>query len=218
MLLRQKCDFVIFGPSLAETQVACFGLVGYKIKTAQDMRFSQLDRITSLVKGKSITAVKCLSLSEDYLKDHFPRFPVMPGVLMVESMFQASMFLVRANDGFKYSTVVIREANNFTFKGFVQPGDQLEVNAEVKSTNGSITKLKVAGSINGEMASSGLFLLDSFNLAERQGVDPAIDNYMIRQFRLTFRRLCNQLDQTNLSGMADLNLVPTSAETKPITN
>lgn len=167
------------------------------------MRFSQLDRIISLEKGKSIIAVKSLSLSEEYLQDHFPRFPVMPGVLMIESMFQASMFLVRATDDFNYSMVVMREANNFTFKGFVQPGDKLEVNAEIKSTEDSFRKIKVSGSINGEIASSGRFVIDSFNLAERQGVDPAIDNYMIREFRLTFRRLCNQLEQSDLSAMAE---------------
>ena len=175
------------------------------------MRFSQLDRIISLEKGKSIIAVKSLSLSENYLRDHFPRFPVMPGVLMVESMFQASMFLVRATDDFKYSTVVIREANNFTFRGFVQPGDQLEVHAEIKSTEESIRKIKVSGSINGETASSGRFVIDSFNLAERQGVDSAIDNYMIREFRLTFRRLCNQLEQSDLLDMSELK-VAASAE------
>lgn len=171
---------------------------------AQGMRFSQLDRILTLEKGKSITAVKCLSLSEEYLQDHFPRFPVMPGVMMVESMFQASMFLVRVSADFKYSTVIVREANSFTFKGFVQPGDQLEVTAEIKSVTDSITKLKVSGAINGEPATSGRFVVDSYNLADREGVDPAIDNYMIRQFRLTFRRLCNQLDQSGLSEMAKL--------------
>ncbi len=176
------------------------------------MRFSQLDRIISLEKGKSITAVKCLSLSEEYLKDHFPRFPVMPGVLMIESMFQASMFLVRATDEFKHSSVVVREANNFTFKGFVQPGDQLVVNADIKSTSDSLTKIKVAGSVNGEIASSGMFVLDSFNLAERRGIDPAMDQYMIHQFRLTFRRLCNQLDQSNLTGLADVEAVAVSAD------
>ena len=177
------------------------------------MRFSQLDRITSLEKGKSITAVKCLSLSEEYLKDHFPRFPVMPGVLMVEAMFQASMFLVRATDDFKFSSVVIREANNFTFKGFVQPGDQLVVNSEIKSTSDSLTKIKVAGSINGETASSGRFVLDSFNLAERRGLDSAMDDYMIYQFRLHFNRLCNPFDPSSLSSLPDLNAVVTSAET-----
>ena len=50
------------------------------------MRFNLIDRITELNEGQSITAVKGLSLAEEYLKDHFPRFPVMPGVLMLEAM------------------------------------------------------------------------------------------------------------------------------------
>lgn len=167
------------------------------------MRFSQLDRITALELGKSITAVKCLSLSEEYLKDHFPRFPVMPGVLMLESMFQASMWLVRATNEFEYSSVVLREGKSLKFQGFVQPGDSLVVNCEIKSVVDSITKLKVSGEINGKTATSGRLVVESFNLADRDGIDSAIDDYMKLKFRLTFKRLCNQLETQNLSRLAD---------------
>ena len=54
------------------------------------MRFTLLDRIVEVEPGKSITAVKAVSLSEEYLADHFPRFPVLPGVFMLEAMTQAS--------------------------------------------------------------------------------------------------------------------------------
>ena len=94
------------------------------------MRFTQIDRIVSLKNGESVKAVKCLSLSEDYLADHFPRFPVMPGVLMLEAIYQASMFLVRSTDDFQHSMVVLKETRNLKFQGFVQPGDQLVVSAE----------------------------------------------------------------------------------------
>ncbi|MFM7737804.1 MAG: beta-hydroxyacyl-ACP dehydratase, partial [Planctomycetota bacterium] len=56
------------------------------------MRFAQIDRIVSLIPGDSVRAVKGLALSEEYLQDHFPRFPVMPGVLMLEAIFQASAY------------------------------------------------------------------------------------------------------------------------------
>lgn len=156
---------------------------------ANNMRFSQLDRIIELDKGASIKAVKCLSLSEEYLNDHFPRFPVMPGVLMLESMFQASMWLVRESTEFRYSTVVLRETKSLKFQRFLQPGNSLVVNAEIKSMSEDITKLKVAGSIEGEPAVSGRLVIESYNLAEREGRDEAVDQYMIEKFRQFYRRL-----------------------------
>ena len=52
----------------------------------QTLRFCLLDEITELKLGSSITATKRLRPDEDYLRDHFPRFPVMPGVLMLEAI------------------------------------------------------------------------------------------------------------------------------------
>ena len=53
------------------------------------MHFTFVDRVLQLQPGVSITTVKCLSLAEEYLADHFPRFPVMPGVLMLQAMTEA---------------------------------------------------------------------------------------------------------------------------------
>ena len=162
------------------------------------MRFTQLDRITSLEKGKSIAAVRCLALSEEYLRDHFPRFPVMPGVLMLEAMFQASSWLVRASNDFAHSSVVLKETRSLKFQGFVAPGDSLAVEAEIKSIKeNGLYNMKVSGSINGELATSGRMIIDTYNLADREGVDPAIDAYMNHEKRLLFRRLCDPLDPNN---------------------
>ena len=167
------------------------------------MRFSQLDRILSLEKGSSITAVKGLSLSEEYLQDHFPRFPIMPGVLMVESMFQASMWLVRASDDFEFSKIAMKEAKSVKFQGFVQPGDSLVVSAQIKSKKDNLTTLKVSGTINGKPATGGRLVVDSYNFAEREGLDPAIDHLMNNKFRRKFRLLCDQLEGDEL-----LDLIP----------
>ena len=64
------------------------------------MRFLLIDRITELEPQKSITAVKNLSLAEEYLADHFPGFPVMPGVLMLETLVQAGGWLIRHSEDF----------------------------------------------------------------------------------------------------------------------
>ena len=108
---------------------------------------------------------------------------------MLESMFQASMWLVRETNDFQHSTVVLREAKSMKFQGFVQPGCSLVVSAEIKKVEESITKLKVVGTIDGEAAVSGRLTIESYNLAEREGRDEAVDRYMIHQFRTFYRRL-----------------------------
>ena len=65
------------------------------------MRFTLIDRIVDFQPGVRITAVKSLTMAEEYLADHFPNFPVMPGVLMLEAMTQASAWLIRAERGFR---------------------------------------------------------------------------------------------------------------------
>ena len=162
------------------------------------MRFSQVDRIKELVPGESITAVRSLSLVEEYLKDHFPRFPVMPGVLVVEALFQTSMWLVRVTNGFQHSIVTLRKTNNLKFSGFVQPGDQLILNAKIKSVRDTLTKLKVVGTVNDIPTASGLITVDSYNLADRKLGASATDNYMRQKFRMNYRLLCNQLDSGGL--------------------
>lgn len=157
------------------------------------MRFAQIDRIVSLVPRDSVRAIKGLALSEEYLQDHFPRFPVMPGVLMLEAIFQASACLVRATDDFKYSMVKLVEARNVKFQGFVQPGDQLVVTAKWHSEQGQQVKLKVEGTIDDRTAVTGVILIERYNLADRGLASTATDQYLIRESKRKYRLLFNQL-------------------------
>src|ERR1700690_1214456 len=109
------------------------------------MRFTLIDRIDQLDPGSSIRAVKSLSLAEEYLGDHFPLFPVMPGVLMLEAMTQAGAWLIRAGEDFAHSIVVLKEARNVKFSNFVAPGQTLTVTAEIISQDERQTKLKAQG-------------------------------------------------------------------------
>src|SRR5687767_1758307 len=97
------------------------------------MRFTLLDRITELQCGVRIEAIKNLSLSEEYLADHFPLFPVMPGVLMLEAMTQCAAWLVRASEDFAHSIVTLAEARAVKYADFVRPGEVLAVTAELLS-------------------------------------------------------------------------------------
>lgn len=131
------------------------------------MQFILIDQITELELGKRVQAVKVLSLAEDYLQDHFPRFPVMPGVLMLEAMFQASAALVYFSEDFSNSIVLLKETRNVRYADFVQPGNSLVVSAEIQKQNESTTTLKAQATIDGSVAVSGRLILERFNLAAR---------------------------------------------------
>ncbi|MCO6457119.1 MAG: beta-hydroxyacyl-ACP dehydratase [Pirellulaceae bacterium] len=154
------------------------------------MRFIQLDRITLLEPGVRIEAVKCLSLAEEYLQDHFPRFPVMPGVLMLEAMFQASMWLVRASEDFAHAVVVLKEARNVRFADFVQPGETLRVEAAILKQDASTTTLKAQGLVDDVLAVNARLVLERYNMAdrlpERAPSDPRARRDMRRVFELLF--------------------------------
>ena len=153
------------------------------------MRFCLLDTITDLEPGVRVTAVKRLRPEEEYLKDHFPRFPVMPGVLMLEAMYQAAAWLVRQSDGFANSMVVLKEARNIKYADFVTPGKELVVTAEILKQEGNLTTLKAQGTIDGNVAVNGRLVLDRFNLAERHPSRRNTDPYLRTAMRKVLRRL-----------------------------
>jgi 3-hydroxyacyl-[acyl-carrier-protein] dehydratase len=153
------------------------------------MRFSLLDRVTELVPGVRITATKRLRPDEDYLKDHFPRFPVMPGVLMLEAMYQAGAWLVRQSEGFAHSVVYLKEARNIKYADFVTPGKELVVSAEILKQDDTTTTLKVQGTIGGNIAVNGRLVLERFNLSERHPLRASGDSYLRDHFRGVLARL-----------------------------
>lgn len=89
------------------------------------MKFCLIDRIVELTRGERIVAVKAVSLAEEYLADHFPKFPVLPGVLMLEAMTEAATWLVRDALDFTPGPILLRSAKNVTYKSFVRPGQLL---------------------------------------------------------------------------------------------
>jgi 3-hydroxyacyl-[acyl-carrier-protein] dehydratase len=153
------------------------------------MRFCLLDRITQLEPGVRITAVKRLRPDEDYLKDHFPRFPVMPGVLMLEAMYQAGAWLVRHSEGFAHSVVILKEARNIKYADFVTPGKELVVTAEILKQDDTTTTLKTQGTIDGNVAVNGRLLLERFNLADRRPERRHTDPYLTNEMRQVFAHL-----------------------------
>jgi 3-hydroxyacyl-[acyl-carrier-protein] dehydratase len=153
------------------------------------MRFCLLDRILELEPGVRAVGLKRLRPDEDYLKDHFPRFPVMPGVLMLEAMYQASAWLVRQSEGFAHSVVLLKEARNIKYADFVTPGKELVVTAEILKQDDSLTTLKTQGTIDGNLAVNGRLVLERFNLADRHPTRRNTDPYLRDELREVLKKL-----------------------------
>jgi len=147
------------------------------------MRFCLIDRIRSFEPGTRLTAVKAVALSEEYLADHFPSFPVLPGVFMLEAMTQAGAWLVRLTDDFQHSMVVLHEARNIKYADFVAPGARLEIEVEILAAEESLIKLKGRGEIDGDLAVSGRLTLRRFNLADEQSEKAYLDRQITNHFR-----------------------------------
>ncbi len=153
------------------------------------MRFSLIDRVTDIDAGQSISAVKNLSLAEEYLADHFPGFAVMPGVMMLETLVQAGGWLIRYTEDFAHSTVLLKQARAVKFNSFVTPGQTLAVTAKVQKQNESEYVLKASGTVDGKPTVSAKLTLDRFNLADRNPTLAKSDERIVKHMREIFGQI-----------------------------
>jgi 3-hydroxyacyl-[acyl-carrier-protein] dehydratase len=147
------------------------------------MRFNLVDRITEVQPGKSLRAEKNLTLGEEYLADHFPTFPVMPGVLMLETLVEASAWLLRLTDDFRHSVIALREARNVKFGKFMEPGKCMAVTVELDEEGDGWASFKGAGESEGQSTVSAKLTLARYNLADRDPVWKAADERLVRHWR-----------------------------------
>jgi 3-hydroxyacyl-[acyl-carrier-protein] dehydratase len=160
------------------------------------VRFHLIDRILEVEPGKSIRAERNLTLGEEYLADHFPTFPVMPGVLMLQALVEAGAWLLRATDEFRYSVVVLREAKNVKYGTFMQPGWTMTVTAELLERNGSLATLKGRGEADGASTVSAKYTLESYNIRDRNPGMQDADDRLVHELRGLYRVLRGEMAKT----------------------
>lgn len=151
------------------------------------MKYRQLDSIVFLDPGHQIVALRTLRAEEEYLKDHFPRFPVMPGVMMLEALNQAAMWLVRATDEFSHPLALLREVRGVKFGDFLAPNETLEINAKLIKTNGNLYTLKASAAKDSKTTVSARLIFETTNIETDR--DPLAGESCRRQVQEQFETL-----------------------------
>ena len=157
------------------------------------MRFRQLDKITELVPGVRIVAVRHMLANEDYLRDHFPLFPVMPGVLMLEALFQASCWLVRATEQFENSLLILKEARNVKFADFMEPNQTLQITAEILKIEPELVSLRAFGTKGDSLAVSARIVVAKSNMKSQFENLTSLDVFMRDCMRVRLEELTQEV-------------------------
>ncbi len=152
------------------------------------MKYRQIDKITSLEPGQKLTAVRTLRADEEYLKDHFPRFPVMPGVMMLEALHQAAVWLIKSDDRFQSPLVLLREVRGVKFGDFLAPGDRLEVTVEKLNEVGDLITVKATATKNDRTTVTARLVLERTATGdpEHVGTDDDVRRRSKKQFAELF--------------------------------
>lgn len=117
-----------------------------------------VDRVISYEEGKNITAIKNVTVNEEFFNGHFPHKPVMPGVLMIEALAQTAALLSFLTEGRKpdeNTVVYFVGIDNARFKRPVEPGDQLKMEVEITRRARGIWKYRAVATVDGQVAVEG---------------------------------------------------------------
>jgi 3-hydroxyacyl-[acyl-carrier-protein] dehydratase len=147
------------------------------------MRFILIDKVVSLEAGKEIRAVKNVSLSEEYLADHFPTFPVLPGVLLLEGLIESASWLVRLTENFAHSMILLEQARNVKYKSFLAPGCKIEYAVKARTIEENVSSFTGTGISEGELIVEARLALKHFNLADENSAMTATDAQVIESLK-----------------------------------
>jgi 3-hydroxyacyl-[acyl-carrier-protein] dehydratase len=147
------------------------------------MKFYLTDRVLELEPGKRLVALKNLTLAEEYLQDHFPSYPVSPGVLMIEALIQAAAWLQRATTDFAQSMVVLDEARNVKYGAFFKPGTSMRITVECLKQEPGLWSFKGLGQVDDQVTVQGRFTLRAFNLADEAPAQAETDRAVVAALR-----------------------------------
>jgi 3-hydroxyacyl-[acyl-carrier-protein] dehydratase len=151
------------------------------------VKFNLIDKVEHL-SGERFVGVKYVSLAEEYLADHFPTFPVLPGVMMLEAVTQAAGWLLHHRTDFARSMAVLKDARNVKYGNFVAPGEALRVEVELVRETEAGASFKATGLVVQSTGATTQAVqarveIAYFNLADKQPELAEIDRRLIEHHR-----------------------------------
>lgn len=120
--------------------------------------FLLVDRVDALEPGHSATGIKNVSENEAFFQGHFPDYPVMPGVLIVEAIAQVGAIALLCLDEHAGKIAFFAGINNVRFKRQVKPGDTITLSVELKQVRRSIGSGEGSATVDGDVACKGEFM------------------------------------------------------------
>jgi 3-hydroxyacyl-[acyl-carrier-protein] dehydratase len=150
------------------------------------MRFELVDQIVEVDLGTRIVAAKTVSLAEEYLGDHFPTFPILPGVLMLEALVESAAWLVRVSENFAHSLILLSEARNVTYRSFVKPGSRMRIEVACRKLEDDRSDFNGSGRCGDTEVVKARFGLRHVNLADRSPKLAQVDRRLIQAARTRF--------------------------------
>lgn len=132
------------------------------------MRYLYIDKIKSIECNKQITAIKNVAMSEDFFRDHFAGYPVMPGALLIESAAQAATALIEVSAEFSVKAI-LTIVDKAKFRKLVRPGDQLLINVKMVSIQSDSALLDCNINVNNKPVMDGRLV---FNLMDSERFYP----------------------------------------------
>lgn len=133
--------------------------------------FLLVDRILEVVPGERVKGLKNVTINEPFFQGHFPSYPVMPGVLIVEAMAQVGACAILSLESSKGKMVLFTGIDNLRFKKQVVPGDTLILEMVITKIRGSIGKGQSTATVDGKVAVAGELM---FAMVEKNAIDKNI--------------------------------------------
>ncbi|MBS4032765.1 MAG: 3-hydroxyacyl-ACP dehydratase FabZ [Clostridiales bacterium] len=127
--------------------------------------FLLVDKVLEVIPGERARVIKNVTINEPFFQGHFPGYPVMPGVLIVEAMAQAGALAILSMEENKGKLALFTGIDNLRFKRQVVPGDTLTLELEITKMRGPLGKGRGTATVDGKVVAAGELM---FALAEKK--------------------------------------------------